>query len=363
LTNGGSRSLIPSWNQASDTSTPISYNIYYGTSADPAAILAGGVRATTTETFKLISGLTNGTTYYFIVRAVDRYGNEDTNTTKKGTTPYDQDPPAFAGLKTVTDTKKGGEATVTWDPATDESPPIVYIVTWTTGATESLYLESNPNKTTTQSTSVTVSSLTNNVQYKFAVRAKDSSSPTQNQEANTVVGYVTPTDQTPPTWSGLQSVTDSKKGGEITLSWSAATDRSEPVYYNVFLSTTSNGQNFATTPYRVSGTTTYHITSLTNGQRLYAIVTAEDSSTYANHTSTNSTELFATPTDQTPPTFAGASAVSIYSEDGKLKLDLGAAYDRSTPISFNIYKAATSGGYNYSAPAYTVSGTSTYIVP
>jgi len=363
LTNGGSRSLIPSWNQASDTSTPISYNIYYGTSADPAAILAGGVRATTTETFKLISGLTNGTTYYFIVRAVDRYGNEDTNTTKKGTTPYDQDPPAFAGLKTVTDTKKGGEATVTWDPATDESPPIVYIVTWTTGATESLYLESNPNKTTTQSTSVTVSSLTNNVQYKFAVRAKDSSSPTQNQEANTVVGYVTPTDQTPPTWSGLQSVTDSKKGGEITLSWSAATDRSEPVYYNVFLSTTSNGQNFATTPYRVSGTTTYHITSLTNGQRLYAIVTAEDSSTYANHTSTNSTELFATPTDQTPPTFAGASAVSIYSEDGKLKLDWGAAYDRSTPISFNIYKAATSGGYNYSAPAYTVSGTSTYIVP
>lgn len=70
------------WNLATDNITPsgqIVYNVYY--SAAPGTILQGGIRTTFTGvTAGTVTGLPNGVDMYFIVRAADRVGNEEGNT-------------------------------------------------------------------------------------------------------------------------------------------------------------------------------------------------------------------------------------------------------------------------------------------
>ena len=76
----GSGCMELSWQAATDVhgSTPITYNIYRATTS-------GGQNfttpvATTTDTSKQVTGQLDDTTYYFVVRAEDSLGNEDTNT-------------------------------------------------------------------------------------------------------------------------------------------------------------------------------------------------------------------------------------------------------------------------------------------
>ena len=74
-----------SWDPASDPSTPITYNIYGSTT--PGGQNFATPTYTTKNTKYKVSGLTNGQTYYYVVRAEDYLGNEDTNTVEKSATP------------------------------------------------------------------------------------------------------------------------------------------------------------------------------------------------------------------------------------------------------------------------------------
>jgi len=76
---GTGTSLLLSWSAANDSegSVPITYNIYR-------AVYSGGEDfvnpiASTTNTSYMDTGLTEGTTYYYVVRAQDSAGNEDGN--------------------------------------------------------------------------------------------------------------------------------------------------------------------------------------------------------------------------------------------------------------------------------------------
>jgi hypothetical protein len=76
------------WNPATDQSLPITYTIYQCTTP-------GGEEYTTPtyvtqETQYLVEGLTNGSQYYFVVRAEDDFANEDTNIEELGLTPDDE---------------------------------------------------------------------------------------------------------------------------------------------------------------------------------------------------------------------------------------------------------------------------------
>ncbi|MFA6449279.1 MAG: fibronectin type III domain-containing protein, partial [bacterium] len=355
---GISRAIKVTWLAAVDPTGPITYRIYYATSAVYSTIIGQHVKATATDTSYVVTGLNNGTAYYFVVHAVDGDSNEDTNDVVRGGSAQDCEPPVFAGLGAAVNSTKGNEVVLSWAAGTDETTPIKYYVYYTSGATTTLY---NEYKLATTALAATITGLTNNTRYAFAVRSQDNNTYRTNMEYNTVILFATPTDQTPPIWTGLQSVTNSTKGNELILSWNAAADRTPPVYYNIYTSTTSHGQNFATPTYIVTATTSYHMTGLANGTRVYAVVTALDSSTYKNETSTATAEMSAIPTDATPPTFAGVSGVSIYSEDGKAKLEWSAASDRSPPIYYNIYRANISGAYS-ATPTYTVTATTTYII-
>ena len=79
------KTVILSWNPASDPMTPIKYNIYQSeTRAGENFSLPSFV---TYETIKKIEGLFNGREYFFVVRAEDDAGNKETNLIELSATP------------------------------------------------------------------------------------------------------------------------------------------------------------------------------------------------------------------------------------------------------------------------------------
>lgn len=79
------------WSPATDQATTqasISYRVYTSTTpggevfSDPMLTTPAGATGT------LLAGMQGGTTFYFVVRAVDAFGNEDTNTVENPPPPW-----------------------------------------------------------------------------------------------------------------------------------------------------------------------------------------------------------------------------------------------------------------------------------
>lgn len=290
-----------------DPSLPISYNIYHSMTSGGQDFL--NPNATTEGTQIDISGLQNGVFSYFVVRAVDSSGNEDSNLVEKSvlpTTNVDNSPPEFDGLQFAVDTGTGGKVSLSWQAAnerdtsecnSDPSLPVSYDIFYSTTSGGQDF--QSPDATT-QELSIDISGLTNGVSYFFVVRARDS---VGNQETNTVERMVIPTtatDSTPPEFAGLESAFDSRKGGSVILTWSAATDPnteecnsdpSEPISYFIYISTTPGSQNFLS-PDGITQNTQIEISGLENGVTYFFIVRARDA---AGNEENNTIEKSATP--------------------------------------------------------------------
>ena len=167
-----------SWSPAIDSSSPITYNIIIPLFPGQNFAVPN---ATTTNTSYQVNNLTNNQTYYFVVRAQDAQGNEETNAVELSTAPTKElMPPVFSGLSSAVDTQGGGTVNLTWNPATDSSSPITYNIYYSTVSQGQNFAV--PNISTTN-TSYSVSGLVDNQEYFFTVRAKDSAG---NEETNTV---------------------------------------------------------------------------------------------------------------------------------------------------------------------------------
>ncbi|GAH79267.1 unnamed protein product, partial [marine sediment metagenome] len=128
--------------------------------------------------------------------------------------------------------------------------------------------------------------------------------------------------------------------------------------YNIYRGTTSGGQDYSSTTYTVSaGITTYTDASTTSGTTYYYVVRAQDA---AGNIETNTNEVSATTSGGTgPPAPTNLTATAI-TDDG-IRLTWTASSPETDVSQYNIYRATTSGGQNYSSPTYTVSaGTTTY---
>jgi hypothetical protein len=392
LGTGGSISLA--WSIAddpdtpecnSDPSLPLSYNIYYSKAPGSQDFL--NPNTTTSNAFIDITGLDNGMFYYFVVRAEDAAGNEETNLMERSalpTTPVDDTPPNFGGLQSAVDAQTGGSVTLDWlaatDPDTvhsnsDPSLPITYYIFYSTTSGSQDFMSPNASGT---GTTTGITGLTNGVQYYFVVRASDSAG---NQETNTVERMAlptTPTDDTPPVFSGLDTATDTQTDGKVTLTWSPATDPDTihcnsdptlPITYSVYVSTIPGNQNFLL-PNTTTQNTNIVITGLQNGVTYYFVVRASDD---VGNQETNTVERSAmptTPVDSEPPVFSGL----VYADDaqtgGAVDLIWAAATDPdliecnsdpSIPITYNVYYSTTSGGQNFLVPDVTTQGTSIQI--
>lgn len=99
------------------------YDLYRGTSSGTATLWKTGL----TDTTYIDEGLTNGTTYYYQVRAVDKLGAASPLSAEVSATPgasWDSNPPSAPGSLAAA---KGGANTptimLTWSAATDHPPP------------------------------------------------------------------------------------------------------------------------------------------------------------------------------------------------------------------------------------------------
>lgn len=353
-----SKEMKAEWDAAIDTSPPITYNVYYKKNGSVQSVLADGIKASTSGLYVIASGLENKQTYCFIVRAEDAEGNEDTNTDIRCASPVDNLPPDFDGLETAVDTTAGAEVLLSWSEPTDDSPPIRYYIYYQKGTTTNMLDNVKKSIFDSEVTSTSVVGLDNDAMYYFAVGAADTVDSGANETTAGVILTATPTDRTPPAFSGLQSVSNTAEGGVLRLSWEEAADRSTPVTYNIYQTTTPGIYNYSSPTYQAPSGSQYDVQGLSDGVTYYFIVTAVDSSIYANESSTTTTEMSGTPGDTEPPVFSGVSGVEIYSGNGELIIEWATATDQSLPIQYNIYQASLSGMQNFSSPTYTTASTS-----
>ena len=237
-------------------------------------VATGGGVSSYTDT-----GLINGTTYYYVVTAVDTAGNESANSNETSATPQapDTTPPAApTGLAAT-----AGDGTVSLDWADNAEPDLAsYDVRRSTVA-------GGPYTQIASGVAVSAyadNAVTNGTTYYYVVTAVDTSG---NESSASNQASATPLDTTPPTApTGLVATAGD---GSVSLDWA---DNTEPDLssYNVKRSTAAGG------PYTQIaagiGVSAYTDTGLTNGTTYYYVVTAVDT---ADNESGASNEASATP--------------------------------------------------------------------
>ena len=150
VTAGDSQATV-TWNKVNGATN---YIVYTYTAAE-----GYKNRGTTTGTSKVVTGLTNGTRYAFLVKA---YVNGAYNAFTAADFVY-ATPVAAANKPTnVKVTAGNGKATVTWDKVSGATNYIIYTYTAADGY---------KNRGTTTGTSLSVTGLTNGTRYAFLVKA------------------------------------------------------------------------------------------------------------------------------------------------------------------------------------------------
>jgi len=250
-----------------------SYNIYYSTTAGVTKVSENILRGVSSP--HIVTGLTNGTTYYFVVTAVNT-ADEGPVSSEVSATPTPPPPTAPSG---VTATAGHGEVTISWSAVTGATSYNIYFST-TSPVTKTTYLDKLTGVTTSPKI---VTGLVNGTTYNFVVTAVSAAG--ESVESNQVSG--TPTPAPPPPPSAPTGVTATEGLGEATISWSVVTDATS---YNIYYSQTS-GVTKATGIKLANRISPNFVTGLTGGTTYYFIVTAVN----AGGESVESSQVSATP--------------------------------------------------------------------
>jgi titin len=282
----GDGQVALSWAAPASGGAPISgYNAYVATSADfkGATKVPGG-----TGTAMTVTGLVNGTTYYFRVTAVNRVGEGPASVEAKAV------PATVPGAPVgLTATPGKSKVTLTWAaPASGGSPITGYIIYQGTSPGGETGTQVNGSQVT--ATSYTVAGLTNGTTYYFKAIAVNAVglSPLSGEASATLPPIVTPSTTpassatTPtgtapasastsaPAFAAPTGLTATPDNAQVRLSWSApASDGGSPVIsYKVYVATAPGVPgSAAVVSTKGTGAT---VTSLANGTTYYFMVTA-----------------------------------------------------------------------------------------
>lgn len=228
-----------------------SYNIYYGTNS--ALTTTNSTKVTGVMSGNIITGLTNGSTYFVLVTAVGM-GGESIASTSVFTTPI-APPSAPTG---VTLLPGNAQITVSWTAVAGATSYNVYYST-NAGITPAL-----ATKVPGVTSGNALLGLTNGTTYYVVVTAVNAG----GESIASTIASVAPI--TPP--AAPTGVTLVPAPGQITVSWTAVTGAAS---YNIYYGTnsaltTTNGTKIS----GVTSTTGTIISGLTNGTPYYVIVTA-----------------------------------------------------------------------------------------
>jgi fibronectin type 3 domain-containing protein len=251
----GPGQVVLSWTAPSSSGgSPVTgYKIYQGTTSGGESLVATiGNVTTTTRT-----GLTNGTTYYFKVAAINAAG-DGSQSLEASATPVSA-PGAPTGL---TATRGNAQVTLSWSaPASNGGSAITgyNIYRSTTSGTE--IKVASPTGT---GTTYTDTGLVNGTTYFYKVTA-----------ANAVGegALSTEASATPATVPGAPTgLTATAGNNQVSLSWTAPSNGGSAISaYNVYRSTTSGSENLLTT---LGNVTSYKDPGLTAGTTYYYKVSA-----------------------------------------------------------------------------------------
>ncbi|MFA5423480.1 MAG: glycoside hydrolase family 30 beta sandwich domain-containing protein, partial [Phycisphaerae bacterium] len=283
--------------------------------------------------------VTNDTTYYYVVTAVDTSDNESGNSSEDSATPEDTTAPAApTGLSA---TAGDGTVSLNWDD-NGETDLAGYNVKRST-TQGSGYSSIATDVATSDYTDNTV---TNGTTYYYVVTAVDES---DNESGNSDEDSATPIDTTAP--AAPANLSTSGSDGFVSLDWA---DNTEPDLdgYNVYRSTTQ-GSGYSPIATDVTDSD-YLDNAVTNGTTYYYVVTAIDN---LSNESDNSNEASATPQDSTAP----AAPVNLTAAAGNESVSLD-WNDNIEPdlASYNIYRSDYSGG-GYVLIDSTLAGDSQYV--
>ncbi|MBI3721479.1 MAG: fibronectin type III domain-containing protein, partial [Fimbriimonas ginsengisoli] len=139
-----------------------SHNVYYATTASGATVASATKSTGITGPSATINGLVNGTTYYFVVTAVNG-GGEGAASAQATATPQAAIPTVPTG---VTASAGNAQTSVTWAAVSGATTYNVYYATTASGAT----VASTTKSTGNTGTAATITGLTNGTTYYFAVR-------------------------------------------------------------------------------------------------------------------------------------------------------------------------------------------------
>ena len=382
---GGNAQVALSWTASTGAT---SYNVYRGTTSggESTTALATGLTGTTyTDTT-----VTNGTTYYYKVAAVNAGGtsalsNEASATPTSGTTgsggisincgggaasPFVTDVDFTGGTEaSVTNTITTSQLTGTIPPqavlqsnrygaftytipgltAGASYPVTLYFAEeyWTAAGKRLFDLSINGTQVLTNfDIYATAGGEFIAIEKSFTATANSSgdivittTNITDNAQINgLVIGSGSSGGSAPPVPTGLAAT-----GGnaQVSLTWTASTGATS---YNIYRSTTSGGEG--TTAYATSTTVSYTDTAATNGTTYYYTVAAVN----ASGTSAQSTQASATPNPTAP-----AAPTALTATGGNAQVAL--SWTASTgATSYNVYRGTTSGGESTTA---MVSGVTT----
>ena len=303
-TGGDSQATI-AWTEVPGAT---SYNIYWSTTAG--VTTANGTRISGVTTPYTLTGLTNGTTYYFVVTAVNTASSGTGESAASAQVSCMADPVPTA----VTATAGDLTATIAWAAVSGATSYNIYWST-TTGVTTA-----NGTKIAGAATPYTLTGLSNGTTYYFVVTAINS----KGESAVSTEASCTPIQPVPTGASAAAG------NGQVTVAWPAVTGATS---YNIYWSTTT-GVTTANGTKIAGAATPYTLTGLTNGTTYYFVVTEVN----GNGESTASTEVSATPTATPPP----ATPTGLAADAGDLQATISWTLVPNT-TSYNIYWSTTAG--------------------
>lgn len=318
---GAAGQVTLSWNAVSNAT---SYNVYYSTTSG--VTKASGTKIVGATSPYVQSGLTAGTTYYYIVTAVNSAGESAASaqvsaTTNATPTPTPSLPATPAGVMATGGTN---QVTLSWSAVSNAASYNIYWST-KTGVTTS-----NGTKISGATSPAVQAGLAAGTTYYYIVTAVNSageSTPSVQVAATTVTPTPAPTVPAAP--SGVTATGGAK---QVTLSWPAVSGTTS---YNVYWSTAS-GVTIANGTRIAGATSPYVHTGLSAGTSYYYVVTAVNGA----GESAPSTQATATTNAPLPAVPAAPTGVTATGGANQVSLSWSAV---SGATSYNVYWSTTSG--------------------
>jgi fibronectin type 3 domain-containing protein len=316
---GGTGQVTLSWISVSNAT---SYNVYYATTSG--VTTGSGTKIAGVSSPYVHTGLSAGTTCYYIVTAVNSAGESAPSAETFATTAPAPPVPTVPGAPTgVTATGGTKQVTISWSAVSGASSYNIY---WSKSAGVTT---ANGTKITGATSPAVQTGLSDSTTYYYIVTAVNGvgeGAPSVQVAAATLTPAPAPTPPAAPT-----GVTATGGANQTTISWPAVSGATS---YNLYWSTASGAGTGGT---KVAGVSSPYVhTPLSAGTTYYYVVTAQ------NNAGESSASNQASAATNAPPPAVPAAPTGVTATGGANQVSVSwSAVSGAT--SYNLYWSTSSG--------------------